>query len=74
VVRSGDYSSLLPVRFVASLLQSGEFLTMRDAWVTMSESHYVLYPDTTRAPSVEAVLFVSWLRSLESVEGAPGDA
>lgn len=74
VVRSGDYSSLLPVRFVTSVLQSGEFLTLRDAWVTMSESHYVLYPDTTRAPSVEAVLFVSWLRSLESPDSPAVDA
>jgi LysR family glycine cleavage system transcriptional activator len=65
LISSGIYSSLLPVRFVTDLLDTGQLRTLRGAWVTMSESHYVLYPDTTRAPSVEAVLFVAWLRSLE---------
>jgi LysR family transcriptional regulator, glycine cleavage system transcriptional activator len=65
VVRSGNYSSMLPMRFVGELVRSGEFQTDSDMHITMSESHYVLYPNTTRAPSAEAVLFVSWLRSLD---------
>ena len=62
LVRSGVYSSMVPTRFVASLIADGTLSTLRDAWVTMSESHYVVYPDTTRPPRPESLLFVEWLR------------
>jgi LysR family transcriptional regulator, glycine cleavage system transcriptional activator len=66
LVLTSRYSAIIPLRFAKSYLDNASMLTIPEAHFTMSEAHYIVFPDSTRAPSPEALHFADWLRSSAS--------
>jgi LysR family glycine cleavage system transcriptional activator len=59
---SGAYWTVVPTRFVTRYVADGRLGAATGEASVMSQCHYVVFPDTTRPPTPEALLFVDWLR------------
>lgn len=70
MVASGYYSTAVPLRFAHRGLVSGQLATLDASSRSMSEAHYLLFPNATVSPSAPALLVAGWLRSILS----PGES